>query len=155
LSTPNGINFFKQLFDRGQDPEREDWVSWQMPTSANPYISPEEIEMARAELPEIAFLQEFAAQFVSCEGSVFRRVGEAATASVVSKPEPGHDYVIGCDWGRSNDFTVFLVLDVTAKTVVKMDRSNRVDYAVQRNRLKALSDQWRPRQIIAEQNGIG
>jgi hypothetical protein len=64
--------------------------------------------------------------------------------------------VIGCDWGRSNDYTVFLVLlDMTAKTVVAMDRSNRVDYAVQCERLKALSEQWQPIQIIAEQNSIG
>jgi hypothetical protein len=36
-----------------------------------------------------------------------------------------------------------------------MDRSNRVDYAVQRKRLQALSDRWHPRQIIAEGNSIG
>ena len=36
-----------RLFDRGQDPEREDWASWQMPTGANPYIDPAEIESAR------------------------------------------------------------------------------------------------------------
>jgi len=36
-----------------------------------------------------------------------------------------------------------------------MDRSNRVDYALQRERLGALVDQWRPKQIIAEQNSIG
>jgi hypothetical protein len=73
----------------------------------------------------------------------------------MSKPEPGHDYVIGCDWGRSNDFTVYMVLDATARAVIRMDRSNRVDYAVQCDRLKALSEQWQPRQIIAEQNSIG
>jgi hypothetical protein len=36
LSTPRGMNFFKHLFDEGQDGEREDWASWQMPTSENP-----------------------------------------------------------------------------------------------------------------------
>ena len=40
LSTPKGMNYFKLLFDRGQDPEREDWASWQKPTSANPFIEP-------------------------------------------------------------------------------------------------------------------
>src|SRR5262249_20892887 len=43
LSTPRGMNDFKLFFDRGQDPEREDWASWQMPTSSNPHIAPEEI----------------------------------------------------------------------------------------------------------------
>ena len=79
---------------------------------------------------------------------------EAATA-VRSKPEPGHEYVVGCDWGRTTDYTVFVVLDAGTKTMVAMDRSNRVDYAVQCGRLKALCDVWRPKQILAEQNSIG
>ncbi|MBZ5623535.1 MAG: hypothetical protein LAQ69_33155 [Acidobacteriia bacterium] len=155
LSTPKGMNYFKTLFDHGQDPEREDWMSWQMPTSENPYIEPAEIEEARMDLTESAFNQEYLALFVNWEGSVFRRVGEAATAGAMGKPEAGHDYVIGCDWGRSHDYTVFIVLDATARAVVTMDRSNRVDYAIQCDRLKALADQWQPRQIIAEQNSIG
>ncbi|MEO8592274.1 MAG: hypothetical protein ABI759_03040 [Candidatus Solibacter sp.] len=155
LSTPKGMNYFKGLFDRGQDPERDDWASWQMPTSANPYIAAEEIESARLDLTESAFNQEYLALFVNWEGSVFRRVGEAATATPRTKREPGHEYVIGCDWGRSNDYTVFIVLDATAHAVVAMDRSNRVDYAVQCDRLKALAELWQPVQIIAELNSIG
>ena len=155
LSTPKGMNYFKQLFDRGQDPERGDWASWQMPTSANPYINLGEIESARMDLTEAAFNQEYLALFVNWEGSVFRRVGEAATATAMMKPETGHEYVIGCDWGRSNDYTVFLVLDVTAHTVVKIERSNRVDYTLQCDRLTALAEQWCPSQVIAEQNSIG
>ena len=155
LSTPRGMNDFKAFYDRGQDPEREDWASWQMPTSTNPHIAPEEIEAARIDMTEAAFNQEFLAQFVSWEGAVFRRVMECATAERKDGPEAGHDYVIGADWGRSNDYTVFTVIDVTARAMVDMDRSNRVDYVVQRGRLQALCDRWRPSQIIAESNSIG
>jgi hypothetical protein len=155
LSTPKGMNYFKALFDHGQDPERVEWASWQMATSENPYIDPAEIEAARLDMTESAFNQEYLALFVNWEGSVFRRVGEAATVMARVSPEAGHDYVIGCDWGRSNDYTVFLVLDTTAHTVVALDRSNRVDYALQCERLKALCEKWQPQQIIAEQNSIG
>ncbi|HEY9139666.1 MAG TPA: terminase family protein, partial [Bryobacteraceae bacterium] len=58
LSTPRGANEFKLFWDRGQDPEREDWASWQMPTSTNPHIAPEEIEAARMDMSEAAFSQE-------------------------------------------------------------------------------------------------
>jgi hypothetical protein len=47
------------------------------------------------------------------------------------------------------------VVDLTARTVVAMERSKQVDYAVQRGRLRALSERWQPEQIIAEQNGMG
>ena len=50
LSTPRGLNYFKVLFDYGCDGQRQDWMSWQMPTSATPFIDPEEIEAARQEL---------------------------------------------------------------------------------------------------------
>ena len=155
LSTPKGMNYFKALFDRGQDPEQQDWASWQMPTVENPHIDPAEIEAARSDMTEAAFNQEYSALFVNWEGSVFRRVGEAATAVARTEPEASHEYVIGCDWGRSNHYTVFLVLDVTARAVVAMDRSNRVDYSIQCDRLQALCEQWQPKQIIAELNSIG
>ena len=155
LSTPKGMNFFKHLYDDGQDGEREEWASWQMPTHANPKIKRKEIEAARADLTEAGFNQEYLALFVSWEGSVFRRVGEAATVVTGAEPESGHDYVIACDWGRSNDYTVFVVLDLATRSVVALDRSNRVDYTLQRGRLKALTERWHPKQIIAEQNSIG
>src|SRR5215470_14159846 len=155
LSTPKGMNYFKALFDHGQDPQRQDWASWQMPTSENPHLDAAEIEAARLDLTEAAFNQEYLALFVNWEGSVFRRVGEAATVMPGRNQESGHDYVIGCDWGRSTDYTVLLVLDVTARAVVAMDRSHRVDYTLQCERLKALAEQWQPIQVMAEQNSMG
>lgn len=155
LSTPRGMNDFKAFYDRGQDPERGDWASWQMPTSTNPHIAPEEIDAAREDMTEAAFNQEFLAQFVNWEGAVFRRVMECATAGRKEAPEAGHEYVIGADWGRSQDYTVFVVLDITARAMVDMDRSNRVDYTLQRARLQALCDRWKPSRVIAESNSIG
>lgn len=155
LSTPRGMNDFKLFYDRGQDPEREDWASWQMPTSSNPNIAREELAAAAQDMTEAAWNQEFMAMFVSWEGAVFRRVQDAATAEQKSGPEEGHTYAIGADWGRSNDYTVFTVIDVTARCMVEMDRSNKVDYVVQRGRLQALYEKWRPSTIIAESNSIG
>jgi hypothetical protein len=91
-----------------------------MPTIKNPFMEATEIDAARLDLTESAFNQEYLALFVNWEGSVFRRVGEAATVPALVNPEAGHDYSVGCDWGRSNDYTVFLVLDTTARAVVAL-----------------------------------
>ena len=155
LSTPRGLNDFKAFFDRGQDPGKEDWASWQMPTSTNPHIAGGEIQAARQDMTEAAFAQEFLAQFVNWEGAVFRHVQECATAERTDGPEIDHEYVIGCDWGRAHDYTVFVVMDVTTRAMVQIDRSNQVDYVVQRGRLRALYDHWQPSKIIAESNSIG
>ena len=80
LSTPRGMNDFKLFFDRGADPEREDWASWQMPNGENLFIDVAEVEAAREDMTEGAFNQEFLAQFVNWEGAVFRHVEQCATA---------------------------------------------------------------------------
>ncbi len=154
ISTPKGRNWFWRLWQRGTDDTQDEWHSWQFPTSDNPYIAPTEIEAARRDLPERIYLQEYEAQFLEDAGGVFRRVADAATATEAG-PEQGHEYAIGVDWGKSNDFTVLTVLDIAERRMVAMDRFNRIDYAVQRGRLGALADRYMPTVIMAESNSMG
>jgi len=72
ISTPKGYNWFWDAYQRGQE-GRADWMSWQYPTSDNPLIAPEEIEAARDTLSSRTFGQEYMAQFVSFEGTLFKR----------------------------------------------------------------------------------
>jgi phage terminase large subunit-like protein len=155
LSTPKGLNFFKQLYDRGVDPGYADWAAWQMPTLSNPYIPPEEVEDARKTLPERTFAQEFEAVFLESEGQVFRKVLEAATATPQQGALDGHRYCVGVDWGRAHDFSCFVVIDTTTQEVVALDRSNQVEYEIQLGRLQALAARFKPDAIYAEQNAMG
>ena len=63
FSTPHGMNFFHDLFKRGNDDEWPDWASFHMPTTTNPYIDAAEIEAKRPELPGPVFRQEYLATF--------------------------------------------------------------------------------------------
>ena len=154
FSTPKGFNGFKTLFDWGMDPQLSEWVSWQLPTSKNPFISPDEIESMRRGMPERVFRQEILAEFLDDAGGVFRRVMDAAT-SVEAEPVLDHQYIFGVGWAKSADFTVFTVLDSAVNSMVYMDRFNQIDYTVQVSRLKALAEKYRPTVIIAERNSIG
>jgi hypothetical protein len=40
-STPEGRNWFYDLWEQGQDPFREDWMSWRAPSWINPYVYPD------------------------------------------------------------------------------------------------------------------
>lgn len=67
LGTPKGKNDFYTLYERGRvgSPEkRKGWKSWQMPTSTNPYILPEEIADAKRDMPPGIFAQEYEASFI-------------------------------------------------------------------------------------------
>lgn len=155
ISTPKGRNWFWRIWQRGNDQHDDEWHSWQLPTSDNPFISADEIAAAERGLPERVFRQEYLAEFMDDAGGVFRRVMEAATAVSCDTAIPGHQYVIGVDWAQQHDYTVFAVIDVTDRALVYLDRFNQIDYNVQRGRLLALYERFRPVQIIAESNSIG
>jgi hypothetical protein len=155
LSTPKGLDYFHTLYQYGQDPLQTEWQSWQMPSSASPYISDAEIEAAKRELPERIFAQEYLAQFVQLEGAgVFRGVG-AVSRLQQRGPERGHQYVIGVDWGRSNDFTAISVIDATLGEQVALDRFTEIDWEYQTERLHEWAALYHPRQIVAEANSMG
>lgn len=155
LSTPNGLNYFWTLYQRGVDPAIGEWAAWRLPTRANPFIAPEEVEAARGDLPERAFQQEHEAAFLEDAGAVFRRVREAATATPQVAALPGHAYCFGVDWGRHHDFTAIAVLDLTTREVVALDRFAEQEWDVQYARLRALADRFRPALVIAEANAMG
>lgn len=157
MSTPRGRNDFWQLWQRGQDTLQDEWMCWQMPTSTNPYIDATEIEAARRELPERSFAQEYLAEFLE-DSAVFRRIREAATAKPQGYAQDGyasypkHSYVVGVDWGKYEDYSVFAVVDTTTKELCHLDRSNRIDYTMQIRRLEDICKRYGVSQVIAEGN---
>lgn len=155
-STPKGHNYFFELFNRGNG-DRDEWRSWQMPTSANPFIKASEIESARLELPERAFSQEYLAQFIEHEGQVFRNIQACLDAPFDATPEQhkGHRIVAGGDWGKQLDFTVTSIVCADCKVEVVQDRFNQIDYAFQRGRLESLWREWDVSLIEIETNSIG
>jgi phage FluMu gp28-like protein len=154
-ATPKGHNGFWQMYQMGMDEQQPDWQAWQIPTSENPYIDPAEIESMRQQSPEMIFQQEMLALFLDDAGGVFRRVMEAATATEQDEATDGHEYLIGVDWGQSRDFTVLAVIDITTDELCHLDRFNQIDYVVQRGRLVALCERFKPVQVIAELNAMG
>lgn len=156
LSTPKGLNGFHTMFERGADPEKDAWKSWQMPTTTNPYIDPAEIQECEETTPSDLFRQEYLAQFISAAGAVFRNL---ASCLVLDESTPaahaGHRLVMGVDWAQAHDFTVLSVGCATCRQEVALDRFNKIDYGVQRDRLSTMAKRWGVTDILAEENSIG
>lgn len=158
LSTPHGRNYFWQLFRKG-DPDNplrdEHWQSWQLPSHGNPHIPAVELDAITAELAERTVQEEIFAQFMEDSGAVFRRVREAATAEWQDQAVEGHNYVFGIDLARTIDWTVITVLDATTRETVYIDRFRQLDYHVQRSRIIAAYERFKPEQMIIEANSMG
>lgn len=157
LTTPRGMNYVKTMFDFGQDMLKPEFASWQMPTVANPFIDPEEVESARQELPELTFAQEYLATFIQNEGSVFRRIEENMSAPMNAKlsDHAKHRVIAGVDWGMSRDFTAISVVCATCKQELELDRFNQIAWDFQRSRLEVVCARWGVSDILAEENSIG
>ena len=154
LSTPRGRNFFWKLYRRGVSGEAG-WQAWHFPTAANPHIPAEELEAAREDTPFRFYRQEYLAEFIEDAGAVFRRVMDAVVQDVESEPVAEHEYVFGVDWARDNDFTAIAVLNATSGRLVALERFNQVGWSLQRGRLIAMYEHWKPSVIWAEENSIG
>lgn len=154
ISTPKGKNWFYYEYLKGQA-QNDGYMSWTAPTKANPIETIRRAyELAKTRVPERTFRQEWEAQFVE-DGVLFRNVVLRELAKKIDKGIDGRQYIIGADWGRTNDATVFSVLDMQAKTQVYMDRMTDTDYYSQRIRLKALHEKFNKSLCLVETNSIG
>lgn len=153
ISTPKGKNWFYTEWMRGVSNESE-YMSWTAPTSANPIPNIRKaFDMARERVSERTFRQEWQAEFVE-DGALFRNVAELSTLKP-QEPEEGRQYIIGVDWGRVNDATVFSVWDIQGKRQAWLDRMTGTDYESQRGRLEVLSKKYNRAGILAEANSMG
>jgi terminase large subunit-like protein len=166
IGTPKGHNWFWEEFMKA--PDRGDSSAWQVPTVGcrieggklirvphaleNPHIDFAEIVALWETQPEATFRQEILAEFLQGEGSVFRKVREAIRSGYACY---SGEYVAGLDWAKQHDFTVIVVIDKPSRRVVDIDRFNKVDWSLQRGRVRAMHEKWGLSAIWAEANSIG
>ena len=155
LSTPKGMDFFWQSFARGSDQSEPEWTAWSRPTSANPYIAPDEIEAARRQLPDRVFRQEFLAEFIEEAGGVFRKVREAIDSGRIQPDEPrsGNYYSIGVDLARVEDFTVIAILDGNGRQVYQ-ERFNLISWERQIEVIRRNAARY-PGRVVIDSTGVG
>ena len=146
LGTPKGHNYFHRLYARGQSGEK-DWMSWRMPTTANPYIAPEEVEAARADMPPAAFDQEFLGIPAADGGNPF---GMDAIADCIGPLSRFPPVVFGVDLAKSEDWTVVCGLD-EAGAVCELHRWQS-DWRQTRQRVLEIIGET---QALADSTGVG
>ncbi len=152
--TPSGRGFFYELYLRGLS--EPNWRSYHYPTSANPYITPEEIEEARLMMPERLFRQEYLAEWIDDAGGVFRGVQKISVLH--PRPHssaPDHRYIAGVDLARKEDFTVVSVFDADTREQVYLERFNQLSWNVQVGRLARIAADYQLETIAYDATGVG
>ena len=117
----------------------------------------------RLSTPDQEFRQEYGGEFISNSGSVFSGMAsitrlpyfEEGNRIVVEKPRHGAEYVIGVDFGKNQDFSVFSVLDVEKGAVVCVERTNETAWKTQIAQLKALTTEYQDALCVVDAWGVG
>ena len=157
ISTPKGRNWFHQEFLRGLDPNSETHKSWHAPSSANPSPQIQRAAMLAKDLvSDQTYRQEWLAEFIEHEGTVFRNIEAClrAPAGANLRDHAGHRIVGGLDWGQIQDATALSLLCADCRVEVALDRFFRLPWQQQRDRVKASADMWHA-ELLVEMNSIG
>jgi phage terminase large subunit len=101
-STPQGFNYFYDLFRYGQNPEMPEWQAWQYTIADNPYILRSEIEQVKALLPDIVFQREYLAEFRVNEGLVFDNFSLSENVTEAAEYTEGQEVYWGVDDGYAH-----------------------------------------------------
>lgn len=146
LSTPRGKNDFHKLFLRGKN-NTPNWKSWQMSTYTNPYIDKEEIDDAKADLPELAFMQEYMAEFNENIANPFG----SEHINKCTKPLSGKEAMYyGIDLAKSVDWTVIVGLDIDGN-VAHLQRFQK-DWQQTRETIRNIP---KHKHIFIDSTGVG
>jgi len=154
--TPQHKNHAYQMYVNALGDMSGRWQAWHGTSFDNTFLSREALDDIVKDMTEDAYKQEIMAEFLSNEGAVFRNIAACMKApNTTPEAHKGHRLVMGVDWGKKNDYTAMSVGCATCHYEVARDRSNQVDYAVQRKRLVTLANRWGVRTLIPESNSIG
>ena len=174
-STPSGKNwFYKKFLEAREEMARAAYenrppqmIAITAPTSDNPHVPRDMIAFAKRTLPDRLYRQYYLAEFLD-DGSVF--VG--TDGCLFGEPSDFHGYgrrekwrspdagecqvIIGVDWAKSVDFTVFIAIDVKQKKVVGYERFNRETYQNAIRRLYHFAKSFgQIDQIFHDKTGVG
>jgi len=158
-STPRGKNWFYVKCMEAK--EKMNWclkkgippshIFIHAPTSANPYIDPAVIEDAKKSLPNRLYKQYYLAEFID-DGSVFsfRHCIQGEELEFETQEKQlwidstviGPQVVIGADWGKQEDYTVFTAWDITSRRLRGFMRFRFEDYVTAVTHLVWFSSNW-------------
>lgn len=177
ISNPFGFNWFYDQFLLGTPEGRvdnPDWMSFQIPTaiedkdgnviaSNNPQITLSELQANKRTTPPDVWKQEYLSVFQEGAGQRFKKIDQCIDDAIriddvnewFEDPIPGHDYYLGCDIAKVEDFTVVCVMDRMTHRLVGFYRINSLSWEYMREKVKQISQMYYSAEIILDATGNG
>lgn len=150
--TPRGQNHAWQLLQQARD--NDNWFTEILTINETNVLTPESLEEEKRMNPQDIIEQEYYCKFIEGAGSFFKRIEDNVWIAH-SKEEEGHQYQIGVDWAKTQDYTVITPFDLTTFKALKQDRFNQIDYNLQKAKLETHYLRFFKPLINMDSTGVG
>lgn len=173
ISTPRGKNWFhtrcmeakaemEWALSKGIEPEK---IFLTAPSIDNPLVTQEAVEEARKTLPERLFRQYYLAEFMD-DGAVFAGYKDCIYGEKIElygdkqrwhAPEAKEAVVvIGVDWAKVADYTVFTAFDLNTSRLIGYERFHKVPYTEAVRKLVLFCRKFRDVYVVLhDKTGVG
>jgi hypothetical protein len=146
-STPEGFNWYYDIWQQGQNPDEPDFESWQFPSWDNPYVYPlgrqdPEILMQERTSPPEWFAQEIAADFTAFVGKIYGEFVETVHVRA-HKFNPAWKNYISFDFGYTNPLAA-IEFQVSPQDTVHVWREHYKAYMTLEEHLNILKSRDNP-----------
>ncbi len=151
--TPKGKGLFHELATRADSPDKPEQEFFRFTSFENPYLNKKKRQELIDEIPRSIQEQEIYAGFLEDSSTVFRNIEKCSTA-LPAEPVSGKAYQMGIDLAKHVDYTVIIVMNSDGE-MVYMDRFNQLDWAIQRERIKAVHKKYNNAKCWIDSTGVG
>ena len=152
ISTPKGKNWFHGMIQKGHSQDKN-YASFLFTSYENPYASKAIIDIARDNMPEVMFKQEYLGEFVD-NAAIFENLTELCVLDRLNFPETGDRYFIGIDIALKDDYTVITVINQDGD-VVDFERFNQSTAPQVKSKIMEAIKKWKPVKTMIEENNQG
>lgn len=122
VSTPNGRNWFYDLYRKARAPSVPYWQGYFWPTEFNPLITEEEIAEARENLSDADFRQEYLAEFITRAGRIYDEFDDSQICTDFHPDRAHHTIYLGMDFGFANPTAIcFMAVNNETLEVTQFD----------------------------------
>lgn len=153
IGTPNGRNHFYELFAKA---DGEKWKAFHFSGEETGILSKDYLADRRDKLPQDTYRQEYLAEFLEGEGSVFRGLKNVIRPKhqCYFQPQFGASYQMGVDLAKMHDWTVLTVVDGQSR-VVYWERFSKIDWEYQKLKIMAVAERYNHARVVIDATGVG
>lgn len=150
--TPKGKNHSWKLLELAK--KQPNWYVDVQTVHDTKMFTDAELAEIRMNTPLALYQQEYECSFLESAASFFRRTRENVY-DATSAPEQGHEYQLGVDLAKYQDWTVITPFDLNTFRVLKQDRFNQIDWNLQKARIQVAWHNFYKGRSNIDATGVG